>query len=238
MSNEDLRTLQPDALAALKQLVAQSPSAAAALQMQLAQAQGQVRREGVPAQVPALAGEQYLVFSLADCELAVKAELVQGVERLGEITSVPNVVPWVRGVINLRGSIVSVVDLRLFLDLEQLPYTPRTRLLSLQYKEMLICLVVDGVSEMVGSDRAAVLDALRAARPATIAPVSFADDRRSVAIGGGAGKGEIVLVRGAIPGDATASRIPGYAGYRSPSCRDPIANRTGVRSARSMRFQD
>ena len=149
MSNEDLRTLQPDALAALKQLVAQSPSAAAALQMQLAQAQGQLRREGVSAQVPAVAGEQNLVFSLSDCELAVKAELVQGVERLGEITSVPNVVPWVRGVINLRGSIVSVVDLRMFLDLEQLPYTPRTRLLSLQYKEMLICLVVDGVSEML-----------------------------------------------------------------------------------------
>jgi purine-binding chemotaxis protein CheW len=149
VSSEDLRTLQPDALAALKQLVAQSPSAAAALQMQLAQAQGQLRREGVPAHVPAVAGEQHLVFSLADCELAVKAELVQGVERLGEITSVPNVVPWVRGVINLRGSIVSVVDLQMFLDLEQFSYTPRTRLLSLQYKEMLICLVVDGVSEML-----------------------------------------------------------------------------------------
>lgn len=149
MSNDDLRTLQPDALAALKQLVAQSPSAAAALQMQLAQAQGQLRGDSVSSQMPAVAGEQNLVFSLSDCELAVKAELVQGVERLGEITSVPNVVPWVRGVINLRGSIVSVVDLRMFLDLEQRPYTPRTRLLSLQYKEMLICLVVDGVSEML-----------------------------------------------------------------------------------------
>jgi purine-binding chemotaxis protein CheW len=117
--------------------------------MQLAQAQGQLRGDGVSSQVPAVAGEQNLVFSLSDCELAVKAELVQGVERLGEITSVPNVVPWVRGVINLRGSIASVVDLRMFLDLEQRSYTPRTRLLSLQYKEMLICLVVDGVSEML-----------------------------------------------------------------------------------------
>ncbi len=149
VSSEDLRTLQPDAFAALKQLVAQSPSAAAALQMQLAQAQGQFRQEGASAQVPAVAGEQYLVFSLADWELAVKAELVQGVERLGEIAPVPNVVSWVRGVINLRGSIVSVVDLRMFLNLEQLSSTPRTRLLSLQYKEMLICLVVDGVSEML-----------------------------------------------------------------------------------------
>jgi purine-binding chemotaxis protein CheW len=149
VSNEDLRTLQPEAFAALKQLVAQSPSAAAALQMQLAQAQGQVRQDGVAAPMSSVAGEQYLVFSLADCELAVRAELVQGVERLGEIASVPNVVPWVRGVVNLRGSIVSVVDLRMFLDLEQPSYTPRTRLLSLQYKEMLICLVVDGVSEML-----------------------------------------------------------------------------------------
>ena len=56
-------------------------------------------------------------------------------------------------------------------------------------------IVVDGASEMVGSDREAVLDALRGARPAAIAPVRFADDRRSVAIGGGAGKGEVVLVR-------------------------------------------
>ncbi len=149
MSSEDLRMLQPEAFAALKQLVAQSPSAAAALQMQLVQAQGQGHQDGSLAQESVVAGEQYLVFSLADCELAVKAELVQGVERLGEITSVPNVVPWVRGVINLRGSIVSVVDLRMFLDLEGVSYTPRTRLLSLQYKEMLICLVVDGVSEML-----------------------------------------------------------------------------------------
>src|SRR5712691_746336 len=56
-------------------------------------------------------------------------------------------------------------------------------------------IVVEGVSEMVGSDREAVLDALRGVRPAAIAPVSFAEDRRSVAIGRGAGKGEIVLVR-------------------------------------------
>jgi len=149
VSSEDLRTSQPEAFAALKRLVAQSPSAAVALQMQLTQAQGQVRQDGAPPQELAAIGEQYLVFSLADCELVVKAELVQGVERFSEITPVPNIAPWVRGVINLRGSIVSVVDLRMFLDLEQVSYTPRTRLLSLQYKEMLICLVVDGVSEML-----------------------------------------------------------------------------------------
>jgi purine-binding chemotaxis protein CheW len=146
VSSEDLRALQPDAYAALKQLVAQSPTAAAALQMQMAQSQEQLRKDGA-ALMPA--AEQYLVFSLADCDFAVKAELVQGVERLGEIASVPNVVSWLRGVVNLRGSIVSVVDLRMFLGLEGVPYTPRARLLSLQHKEMVICVIVDGVSEML-----------------------------------------------------------------------------------------
>ena len=59
-------------------------------------------------------------------------------------------------------------------------------------------LVVDGTSEMVGSDREAVLAALREAgeaRPAAIAPVIFAADRRSVAIGNGTGKGDVVLLR-------------------------------------------
>jgi purine-binding chemotaxis protein CheW len=140
--------MQSDALAALQKLMAQSPSAAA-LQLQLAQAQGALRTGGSDDATPTVVGEQHLIFSLADYEFAVKAEQVQGVERLAELTPLPHVVPWVRGVMNLRGSIASVVDLRMFLGLEQLPYTPQTRLISLQYNEMLICMVVDGVSEMV-----------------------------------------------------------------------------------------
>lgn len=174
MSNEDLRMVQRDALAAIQQLMAQSPSVAA-LQMQLAQAQGQ---QGLQLRAPAtslgegaaagIAGEQYLVFSLADREFAVKAELVQAVERLHDFTPVPNVASWVRGVINLRGSIVSVVDLRTFLDLEQLSYTPRTRLLMLQYNEMVICVLVDGVSEMLPIPTTAIINGN--VRQATVPP--------------------------------------------------------------------
>jgi purine-binding chemotaxis protein CheW len=94
-------------------------------------------------------GEQYLVFSLLECELALKAEHIDGVERLADVTPVPNVASWISGVINLRGSIASVVDLRAFLGMERLPFNPRTRLLSVRNNEMVICLVVDSVSEMV-----------------------------------------------------------------------------------------
>src|SRR6266481_6967480 len=94
-------------------------------------------------------GEQYLLFSLLERELALKAEHIQGVERLADVTPVPNVAAWISGVINLRGSIASVVDLRVFLGLERLPYNPRTRLLSVDCNDMVICLVVDSVSDMV-----------------------------------------------------------------------------------------
>ena len=162
MSSEDLKTLQQrDTFAAIQQMLAKAPSAAA-LQMQRAQgmqlAQGQLLQADTNVvSPPSVIGEQYLVFTLAGRELAAKAELVQGVERLAEVTPVPNVVSWVKGVINLRGSIASVVDLRMFLDLEQVTHNQRTRLLSLQYNEMVICFVVDSVSEMLPVPPSAII---------------------------------------------------------------------------------
>jgi purine-binding chemotaxis protein CheW len=95
-------------------------------------------------------GEQYLVFSLESFECAFKAETVQAVERLPEVTPVPNVAYWIDGVIHSRGHIVSVVDLRSFLGLDRLPSSSRTRLVVGKVGELVIGLVVDGVSEMRG----------------------------------------------------------------------------------------
>lgn len=157
MASDDIRKAQRDALVALQQLRTQTPSLAS-LQAQLMQ--GMLPRTELDAaggNLAPAAGEQYLVFTLADHEFAVKAEMVQGVERMGDCTFVPNVVSWVKGVINLRGSIVSVIDLRMFLELESLPSSSRTRLLSLQYNEMVICFVVDGVSEMLPIPAASII---------------------------------------------------------------------------------
>ena len=117
---------------------------------------------------PAVVGEQYLIFSLVEREFALKAKHIQGVERLTDITPVPNVASWVNGVINLRGSIASVVDLRAFLEIEKLPYNSFTRLLSVQYNDMVICLIVDSVSEMLPIPETAITNV--SARQATIPP--------------------------------------------------------------------
>lgn len=148
-----------------------SRASIAALQSQLAQLTQQKEHSGAAAPVTVI-GEQYLVFSLLERELALKAEHIQGVERLLDVTPLPHVAPWVKGVMNLRGSIASVVDMRVFLGMEPLPHNSRTRLLSVQYNEMVICLLVDGVSEMVPVPRAAIttISVRQTAIPPWIAP--------------------------------------------------------------------
>ncbi len=116
-------------------------------------------------------GENYLIFSLVERELALKAEHIQGVERLADVTPLPHVAPWVIGVINLRSSIASVVNLRAFLGMEVLPENPRTRLLSVRFNEMVICLVVDSVSEMISIPPAAIItDRRRVPIPQRLTP--------------------------------------------------------------------
>jgi len=146
VASEELRALQRNAMA---QKLGTQLSSSAASQLRYAQL-GQQGADGTALDlIPAEVGEQHLIFSLGGREFAIKAEYLQGVERLGDITPVPNVASWVNGVINLRGSIASVVDLRAFLGLERLAYTPLTRLLSVQCNEMAICLIVDSISEML-----------------------------------------------------------------------------------------
>ncbi|MDQ2716753.1 MAG: chemotaxis protein CheW [Chloroflexota bacterium] len=146
MASEDLNILQR---AVLAQRAGNYSSALSASLLQAAQL-GQLRADDVASTARlGAAGEQYLAFSLLERDFALKAEYIQSVERLVDVTPVPNVAPWVSGVINLRGSIASVIDLRAFLDMEPLAYNPRTRLLTVQCNEMVICLVVDSVSEML-----------------------------------------------------------------------------------------
>jgi len=134
---------------------------AQAQDIHLAERQGRVRELANKAMIPLQAlnegatgqtkvvGEQHLVFWLNEREFAVKAELVQSVERPAQVTPVPNVASWIMGVMNLRGSIVSVVDLKAFLHLEPSTISTRTRFLALQHNEMMICFIVDGVNEML-----------------------------------------------------------------------------------------
>jgi purine-binding chemotaxis protein CheW len=63
--------------------------------------------------------EQYVIFKLAGAEYAAPAANVREVGEITTLTPLPNVPQWLLGVTNLRGDILSVVDLCTFLDLDQ-----------------------------------------------------------------------------------------------------------------------
>jgi purine-binding chemotaxis protein CheW len=102
--------------------------------------------------------ERYLLFLLHGRLYAVAIPHVLEVGRLPAITPLPNVPAWLRGVINLRGEILSVIDVRTFLGLEEGHYSETSRMLVVKTlgDDMTTSLVVDQVKGFVQLPRTSV----------------------------------------------------------------------------------
>ncbi|MBF6589738.1 MAG: chemotaxis protein CheW [Ktedonobacterales bacterium] len=98
---------------------------------------------GLGAAVP-----QHIFFLLGDMEYVLPTGAVQSVERIGDIAMVPNTAPWILGVVQVWGTILSVVDFRQFAGMPPQATTARSRLLVVTRREMTIGFVVDVVTEM------------------------------------------------------------------------------------------
>ncbi len=96
--------------------------------------------------------EQYLTFILDDEEYGVDILRVQEIKGWDSATAIPNTPPYVRGVINLRGTIVPIIDLRLRFALEEKEYGKSTVVIVLQVRTgdrlRIMGVVVDAVSDV------------------------------------------------------------------------------------------
>ena len=104
-----------------------------------------------PAEPVGAAGEeQHVIFTLAGTEYAAPIANVTEIGRPLVVTPVPNVPDWVLGVANLRGDIISMIDLRAFLGMEWIGYGQASRMLVAQahQEDMTTGLIVDRVSEI------------------------------------------------------------------------------------------
>lgn len=91
---------------------------------------------------------KYLLCKLGEEEYGINIASVQGIEELQKIVAVPDLPTYVKGVINLRGNIVPVVDLRLKFNMEERAYDDRTCIILTKIKDTEIGLIVDTVSEV------------------------------------------------------------------------------------------
>jgi purine-binding chemotaxis protein CheW len=104
------------------------------------------------ATIPAKAGK-YLTFKLAAEEYGLEILKVQEIIKMMEITKVPRTPDFVRGVINLRGKVIPVVDLRLKFGMETKETTDKTCVIVVQVKRqetaVTMGIIVDEVSEVL-----------------------------------------------------------------------------------------
>jgi len=96
---------------------------------------------------------KYLTFSLAGEEYGIGILKVKEIIGMMPITHVPQAPEFVKGVINLRGKVIPVIDLRLKFGIESIDYTERTCIIVVEIssasKTIALGIVVDSVSEVV-----------------------------------------------------------------------------------------
>jgi len=93
--------------------------------------------------------DTYLTFRVGAEEYAVPVTCVTEIVRLQKSFAVPDVPPCVRGVINLRGKVIPLLDVRQRFGFDAAVYTDRTVVVVLEFADAATGLIVDGVSEVV-----------------------------------------------------------------------------------------
>ena len=97
----------------------------------------------------AVASGQYLTLRLGKEEYAIDILRVQEIRSYEEPTRMVNAPSFIKGVVNLRGVIVPIIDLRMKLNLEQVDYNEFTVVIILNVRGTVIGAVVDSVSDVV-----------------------------------------------------------------------------------------
>lgn len=90
-----------------------------------------------------------IVFELENEEYAISVQSVGSIERILPITRVPGTPDFVKGVINLRGVVTPVIDLKKRLKDKAIEFTERTRIIIVNIGEITVGLIVDAANDVI-----------------------------------------------------------------------------------------
>jgi len=93
--------------------------------------------------------QQFLTFKLAGEEYGVGILTVQEIRGWSQVTKVPHTPPWLLGVINLRGVVVPIIDLRIKFNFASAEYNETTVVIILTVATRVVGVVVDAVSDVI-----------------------------------------------------------------------------------------
>lgn len=98
-------------------------------------------------------GSQFLTFNLGDELYGVDILRVQEIKGYTAVTKIPNTPPHIKGVLNLRGTIVPIVELRTKFGMPTIEYTTFTVIIVVVVRDKVMGLVVDSVSDVLNIDK-------------------------------------------------------------------------------------
>ncbi len=98
-------------------------------------------------------GSQFLTFNLGDELYGVDILRVQEIKGYTAVTKIPNTPPHIKGVLNLRGTIVPIVELRTKFNMPIIDYTAFTVIIVVVVRDKIMGVVVDSVSDVLNIDR-------------------------------------------------------------------------------------
>ena len=93
--------------------------------------------------------DEYLTFALGEEEYGVEILKVQEIRGYDTVTRLPDAPDYIKGVINLRGTIVPVIDMRLKFRLAKAEYNALTVMIVLNVADRVVGMVVDSVSDVI-----------------------------------------------------------------------------------------
>ncbi len=93
--------------------------------------------------------DKYLTFTMGNEEYGIDIKYVREIVGLQEITEVPELPPYVKGIINLRGNIIPVIDVRLRFKKPAIEYNDRTCTIVIDVQGIAVGLIVDAVAEVL-----------------------------------------------------------------------------------------
>lgn len=93
--------------------------------------------------------DKYLTFTIGNEFYGIEIKYVIEIIGIQPISEVPELPEYIKGIINLRGKIIPVMDVRIRLKKEPIEYNDRTCIIVIQVKDILVGLIVDGVAEVI-----------------------------------------------------------------------------------------
>lgn len=132
-----------------------------------------------------MADRKVVVFKLGEENYGVDIEIVKGIEKLLPIVRIPNSVPYIQGIINLRGAIIPVLNLRNRFTLPEVPDTETTEFLVTSVSDTLIALKVDAIDSIYDLSSAQIFDTpaiVRSEQTAYMKEVVLMGDKRLIIV--------------------------------------------------------